>query len=199
MTAKRRARKPPPAPAPEPDDDDAPKVRERVVVFKTTRTKTFSVADGYKTAKDVEQRARDQVLFDDEMPLDRDEITSTSVHGSTTSASGTSMVATATTAGTSSALSVKAPSTTTSTALSVTSMPTEREEDLAAVGIYGVMAHDPSDAIDMINECESVRTLELLHGMLTTPGSAKTDHELNALMAGPVKRRLDALKGTTDG
>jgi len=41
-----------------------------------------------------------------------------------------------------------------------------------------------------------VEVLELLYAMLTNEGSEKTDRELNALMAGPTKRRLDALKGT---
>lgn len=68
------------------------------------------------------------------------------------------------------------------------------DEDRHAVAIYAVMERDPSDALDMINECVSVRTIELLYAMLTTKGGAKTDHALNELMTGPVKRRLDALK-----
>ncbi len=73
-------------------------------------------------------------------------------------------------------------------------MPTDEEADRDAIGIYAVMARDASDALDMILECDNVRTLETLHAMLTTPGSVNTDKELNALMAGPTKRRLDQLK-----
>jgi hypothetical protein len=76
------------------------------------------------------------------------------------------------------------------------SMPTDKEADLDAVGIYAVMSRDWSDALEMINKCDNVRTLETLHTMLTTKGRPNTDQELNDLMAGPVKRRLDALKGT---
>lgn len=75
-------------------------------------------------------------------------------------------------------------------------MPTDQESDLAAVGIYAVMARDVSDALDMLNECNDVRTLETLHTMLTTKGRPNTDQELNDLMAGPTKRRLDAVRGT---
>ncbi len=72
-------------------------------------------------------------------------------------------------------------------------MPTDDEQ---AVLIYAVMARDASDALDMILECDNVRTLETLYGMLTAKGTERTDKELNALMAGPVKRRLDQVKGT---
>lgn len=75
-------------------------------------------------------------------------------------------------------------------------MPTSDEEaDRAAIGIYAVMARDASDALDMILECDNVRTLETLYGMLTAKGSERTDKELNALMTGPVKRRLDQVRG----
>lgn len=67
-----------------------------------------------------------------------------------------------------------------------------------AIGIYAVMARDVSDALDMILECNDIEVLELLHAMLVTKGRPNTDHELNALMAGPTKRRLDKLKGTVD-
>lgn len=73
-------------------------------------------------------------------------------------------------------------------------MPTDEEADRDAIGIYAVMARDASDALDMVLECDSVRTLETLHAMLVAPGTEKTDKELNALMAGPVKRRLDQVK-----
>lgn len=65
-----------------------------------------------------------------------------------------------------------------------------------AVIIYAVMARDPSDAIDMINECVDVHVLETLHQMLTmNKDRPNTDHELNDLMAGPTKHRLDEVKG----
>lgn len=76
-------------------------------------------------------------------------------------------------------------------------MPTDEEADRDAVGIYAVMSRDASDALDMILECENIRTLETLYAMLTTKGTASTDEELNGLMAGPVKRRLDQVKGQT--
>lgn len=75
-------------------------------------------------------------------------------------------------------------------------MANDQEADLAAVGIYAVMAHDPSDAIDLINECTSLRTLETLHTMLSTRGRPNADQGLNDLFAGPTKRRLDALRPT---
>ena len=68
-----------------------------------------------------------------------------------------------------------------------------------AIGIYAVMARDPVDAIDMINECKDVAVLETLHAMLVLKGNPNTDHELNDLMAGPTKRRLDLLKGASSG
>lgn len=74
-------------------------------------------------------------------------------------------------------------------------MPTDKEADADAVGIYVVMTRDWSDALEMINECNEVRTLETLYTMLTTKGRPNTDQELNDLMAGPTKRRLDALTG----
>ena len=74
-----------------------------------------------------------------------------------------------------------------------TSPPTEVEQQ--ALAIYVVMGRDVSDALDMISECEDRVVLDFLLKMLTTPGSAKTDSELNALMAGPVQRRLEKLSG----
>jgi hypothetical protein len=68
-----------------------------------------------------------------------------------------------------------------------------------ALGIYAVMARDPSDALDMINECRNVDVLETLYAMLTLKGRPNTDHELNDLMAGPTKRRLDALRRAGSG
>jgi hypothetical protein len=68
-------------------------------------------------------------------------------------------------------------------------MPTDEESDRTALGIYAVMARDVSDALDMILECEDVRTLETLYAMLIAPGTERTDKELNALMTGTVKRR----------
>lgn len=69
----------------------------------------------------------------------------------------------------------------------------DRAADRAAVGIYAVMARDPSDAIEMIHECDSARTLDTLLGMLKGEGGASTDRELNALFVGPVERRRQAL------
>ena len=68
-----------------------------------------------------------------------------------------------------------------------------------ALGIYVVMSRDPSDAMDMINECKDVEVIEMLYAMLVTKGNPNTDHELNDLMAGPTKRRLDELKGVPHG
>lgn len=62
--------------------------------------------------------------------------------------------------------------------------------DRDALGIYVVMAHDVSDAIDMINDCKCARTLATLLEMLTGAGSERTDRELNRLMVGPVERRI---------
>jgi len=73
-------------------------------------------------------------------------------------------------------------------------MPTDAQCDRAAVGIYAVMGRDPIDGLDLVRECEDIRTLETLYAMLTAEGSVKTDKELNRLMAGPTKRRLDQLK-----
>lgn len=69
----------------------------------------------------------------------------------------------------------------------------DQEDDRAAVGIYAVMARDPSDASDMINECTSARTLDTLLKMLKGEGSVNTDRELNALFVAPVERRLQSL------
>lgn len=73
---------------------------------------------------------------------------------------------------------------------------TESEDaaDRRAVGIYVVMGRDPTDALEMINDCSDVRVLDTLHKMLTNNGSGQTDKELNALMAGPVARRLSRVK-----
>ncbi len=73
-----------------------------------------------------------------------------------------------------------------------------QESDRCAVGIYAVMGRDPTDALEMINECSDVRVLDTLHKMLTNEGSAKTDKELNAIMAGPVARRLAKVKETIE-
>lgn len=68
-----------------------------------------------------------------------------------------------------------------------------------AVRIYVVMARDPADALEMINACTDASTLRTLHKMLTTnldrPGA---DHELNAMMASPVKRRLGEIVVASD-
>ena len=69
------------------------------------------------------------------------------------------------------------------------------DSDRTAVTIYGVAGRDPTDAIDMILECEDLRALETLLKMLTSAGSARTDHALNKILAGPCERRLTALRG----
>ena len=76
---------------------------------------------------------------------------------------------------------------------------TNEEADRHALAIYVMMSRDIEDALDEINECDNVRCLETLHAMLTTRGGPNTDHELNEIMAGPTKRRLDVLKGTAGG
>jgi hypothetical protein len=73
------------------------------------------------------------------------------------------------------------------------------DADREAIGIYAVMARDPMDALDMINECKDVQVLETLHAMLVLKGNPNTDEELNDIMEGPTKRRLDKLKGISDG
>lgn len=72
---------------------------------------------------------------------------------------------------------------------------TDAEADRHAVGIYAVMDREPTDALEMISECSDVRILETLHKMLTCEGSARTDKHLNAIMAGPVARRLAQVRG----
>lgn len=72
---------------------------------------------------------------------------------------------------------------------------TDDEADRQAVGLYAVMGRDPTDALEMINECSDVRILDTLHKMLTTEGSAQTDKQLNRIMAGPVERRLARVRG----
>lgn len=51
----------------------------------------------------------------------------------------------------------------------------------------------------MIEECSDVGALGALVKMLQAPGSARTDHELNALFLGPAQRRLEALLGAGTG
>lgn len=77
-------------------------------------------------------------------------------------------------------------------------MLTPEEADLRAVGIYAVMQRDPSDAIDMISECDNARTLDTLYKMLMSEGTERTDRDLNALFVSPVARRRAELdKATT--
>jgi hypothetical protein len=68
-----------------------------------------------------------------------------------------------------------------------------------ALAIYVVAARDWSDALEMILECNEIGILDFLHKMLTHKGTEKTDVELNELLAGPVKRRLDKLEAASRG
>lgn len=68
-----------------------------------------------------------------------------------------------------------------------------------ALAIYVVAGRDVSDALDMILECEDVDTIDFLHKMLTCKGTGRTDVELNELLAGPTKRRLDKLNEANHG
>lgn len=68
-------------------------------------------------------------------------------------------------------------------------------QEQEAVGIYAVMGREPTDAIEMINECIDLEVLNLLYKMLVEYGSSQTDRHLNALIAPSVKRRLDKLNG----
>jgi len=61
------------------------------------------------------------------------------------------------------------------------------------LGIYAAMARDIGDALDLINECEDIPLLSGLALVLETPGGPTTDHELNALFAPIVRRRLAKL------
>jgi hypothetical protein len=67
--------------------------------------------------------------------------------------------------------------------------------DQEALAIYVVAARDISDAIDMINECGDSRILDTLLAMVTAPGSANTDTDLNMLLVGPVTRALAEMMG----
>ncbi len=72
---------------------------------------------------------------------------------------------------------------------------TDESADADAIGIYVVMSRDPEYAIDLINDCTSTRTLETLYAMLTERRDRPhTDHELNDIMTGPTKRRLEMIK-----
>ena len=66
--------------------------------------------------------------------------------------------------------------------------------DTRAVMIYGMMERDPTDALEMINECEDVEMLDLLLKMLTHEGSARTDKALNEIFVGPVTSRLERVR-----
>lgn len=69
------------------------------------------------------------------------------------------------------------------------------ESDQAAIAIYVMMSRDPVDALEMIDECNDARTLEMLLAMLRQHGTNKTDRELNTIFDVPVSRRLSALGG----
>ncbi len=69
-STKRKPPKKPPPPSAEPDDPP----RKWRVTFEVTRIKVFEPDEKIKTAKEAEEKAREQVLFDDEIPLDREEI-----------------------------------------------------------------------------------------------------------------------------
>lgn len=64
-----------------------------------------------------------------------------------------------------------------------------------ALAIYVVMARDPGDALEMIQECGDREALSLLQGMLTVTGNPDTDHGLNNIFVRPVSQRLDQLGG----
>lgn len=70
------------------------------------------------------------------------------------------------------------------------------DADRRAVIIYAAMGRDPTDALEMIDECTNVRTMETLHKMLTNRGTDKTDTELNKIMLGPVMRKRDKLRAS---
>lgn len=63
-----------------------------------------------------------------------------------------------------------------------------------ALAIYVAASRDWSDALEMIDECESEKTMELLVAMLEKKGKSTTDEELNDLLVGPARRRLAALR-----
>jgi len=75
---------------------------------------------------------------------------------------------------------------------------TDEEADQHALAIYAMMARDIEDALDEVYACDNIRCLETLYAILTTRGGPNTDDELNAIMAGPTKRRLETLKGAPD-
>jgi hypothetical protein len=67
------------------------------------------------------------------------------------------------------------------------------ESGRTAITIYAVMARDPIDALDMINECVDLAAIRLLNEMVNNerPG---TDNDLNRWFRSPVKNRLNELE-----
>lgn len=57
------------------------------------------------------------------------------------------------------------------------------------VGVYAVLARDPCDFVDMLEDASQER-LALLLRVLELPGRENTDVELNALGASIVRKRL---------
>jgi hypothetical protein len=57
------------------------------------------------------------------------------------------------------------------------------------IGLYAVLARDPCDFVDMLEDASPER-LQLLLRVLEAPGKQDTDVELNALGASFVRRRL---------
>jgi hypothetical protein len=63
-----------------------------------------------------------------------------------------------------------------------------------AIAIYVAASRDFTDALDMIAECDDAKAMGLLVSMLETKGQPNTDEELNDLLVGPARRRLEALR-----
>jgi hypothetical protein len=59
-----------------------------------------------------------------------------------------------------------------------------------AIGLYAVGARDVGDFLDMLASADR-EVLQLLHDMLTFPGTTKTDTKLNELLAPMVARALE--------
>jgi hypothetical protein len=57
------------------------------------------------------------------------------------------------------------------------------------IGLYAVLARDPCDFVDMLEDA-SIERLQLLLKVLELPGKENTDVELNALGASIVRGRL---------
>lgn len=62
-----------------------------------------------------------------------------------------------------------------------------------ALAIYVIAARDWSDALEMILECADPYALKWLEQMLEHPGREGTDTDLNQLLLGPTKKRIEEL------